>query len=770
MCSGVQSCKCCNVWPVLLEDYGIKIKCMYPTQYKAPVAYSCPKWYVMQILAKMVVLGCRKLLLCFYSNLTMVVIECEFDGALWGKIWREVKSYLDKPRPQLLQRIKDITGNLGDELEIYSKTCCTVVGKFPSVAASTGSPKIIVDRRLPFNPYFSGSACSSMHRQSNMSGSADSDLSTIIEAMRDNCLEGINYLRNEATDIIAFVVADIQRLHRPGIPPHIPVAYAMKSASLTTNIMRLMLADVREACHKHNARIMCEITDGEFLKIANSTVEGQPLTLLQHLKWRYKFFQQKSKEQLLHTIMLRINPPYNYKWYFVTTQNARDILATFYRRSYEKEKKKRKSTCNSIVNLNEDKQMELMEGTKLSHKIRAYYAGIARNSTDGTLGEHHEVQSRTTMSDTHHAIEDALPQNNCVNENTIISINFEDDSDTEDVTYVPSDSESSSDEDVGAKIGDDEENYDVDFPGKPDNFDRGHLADVHPCVKSILDKLQRSHYQVKWNAVTVNSLVDDFLSTAHKLWKLKHPELNIIQNEIYKFFGKKIFNVTAVKSQKIIQLTALFCPWLKETEEQDYGCSQSIHTTNRTVTSLSDVAKKFILSSKYPKDFLQIVVCQMTNYEDLNEWLNASPISPVIDIPEARINHRIFCYPVYNDTTEELECRSLDPSHILNNLRSQICRHGFKGVSTEAFHAVSKVNSKLISKIMLADQMDKQKVSVSKEFFSKEVEKILLNLGYTSEARFVQLVRNWYLACDERGIAPLTRLKYLEEMQYHLRS
>ena len=127
-------------------------------------------------------------------------------------------------------------------------------------------------------------------------------------------------------------------------------------------------------------------------------------------------------------------------------------------------------------------------------------------------------------------------------------------------------------------------------------------------------------------------------------------------------------------------------------------------------------------------------------------------------------------YPVFNEITHELECRSLDPSHILNNLHSQICRHGFTGVSTKAFHDVSNVNNKIISKITLVDQMDKQKVSISKDFFSSEVEGILRKLGHKSEADFVQLVRNWYLACDKRGIKPLERLRNLNAMQSHLLS
>ena len=103
MCSGQISCLCKNLWPVLLHDYGVEIKCIYPTEDKAPVCYECPKWYAMQVLAEMVVLGVNKLLLCYYSSLSMVVIEVEFDQEVWAKIWNRVKSYLDKDRPQIIQ-------------------------------------------------------------------------------------------------------------------------------------------------------------------------------------------------------------------------------------------------------------------------------------------------------------------------------------------------------------------------------------------------------------------------------------------------------------------------------------------------------------------------------------------------------------------------------------------------------------------------------------------------------------------------------------------
>ena len=74
----------------------------------------------MQVLAEIVILNCMRLLLCFYSEISMVVVECEFDGKLWQDIWDRVKNYLDQPAPQLLQRIQEINIDLKEALDFYS--------------------------------------------------------------------------------------------------------------------------------------------------------------------------------------------------------------------------------------------------------------------------------------------------------------------------------------------------------------------------------------------------------------------------------------------------------------------------------------------------------------------------------------------------------------------------------------------------------------------------------------------------------------------------
>ena len=42
--------------------------------------------------------------------------------------------------------------------------------------------------------------------------------------------------------------------------------------------------------------------------------------------------------------------------------------------------------------------------------------------------------------------------------------------------------------------------------------------------------------------------------------------------------------------------------------------------------------------------------------------------------------------------------------------------------------------------------------------FCKEVEKIMINNGDLMEGYFVKLIRQWYKACDERGIPPKERV------------
>ena len=84
--------------------------------------------------------------------------------------------------------------------------------------------------------------------------------------------------------------------------------------------------------------------------------------------------------------------------------------------------------------------------------------------------------------------------------------------------------------------------------------------------------------------------------------------------------------------------------------------------------------------------------------------------------------------------------RTFDYTHILNNLRFHISNSGFDHVRTEAFLQVSEIDHDILPKTIVELKMDYQNCSISQRFFSEDVQKILTQLGYRQEAKFVELV------------------------------
>ena len=116
--------------------------------------------------------------------------------------------------------------------------------------------------------------------------------------------ERINFLRVEASEIIAFLATDSERIVKPGIPPHIPVAYGLKGPSLSNKTFRNMRNDIRNELHSRNTSVLCEVYDGQFHNIIVNSDEGKPLTRLQHAKQHFKnVLDNNDKKDLLDALL-----------------------------------------------------------------------------------------------------------------------------------------------------------------------------------------------------------------------------------------------------------------------------------------------------------------------------------------------------------------------------------------------------------------------------------------------------------------------------------
>ena len=152
----------------------------------------------------------------------------------------------------------------------------------------------------------------------------------------------------------------------------------------------------------------------------------------------------------------------------------------------------------------------------------------------------------------------------------------------------------------------------------------------------------------------------------------------------------------------------------------------------------------------------------------MKQWENKSTVPVQIYLPFIDRHHVIFNFPERNADRNQVEMRTFDYTHILNNLRFHICNKGFDDVSTQAFIEVSNMDHDVLSRAVVELKLDRQNCLLFQRFFSEDVQKILTRCNYVSEAKFVKLVWNWYKACDERGMAVNERLTNLYKMYEYL--
>ena len=100
--------------------------------------------------------------------------------------------------------------------------------------------------------------------------------------------------------------------------------------------------------------------------------------------------------------------------------------------------------------------------------------------------------------------------------------------------------------------------------------------------------------------------------------------------------------------------------------------------------------------------------------------------------------------------TNALLLHSLDPSHLLTNLRMAITQKGAIGITPDDYKLVCK--EKMLRMVTIQDNLDQQNVSIAREVFSQKVEDCLKGYGRIDAGNAVGIIRRWYEACDDRGL------------------
>ena len=253
----------------------------------------------------------------------------------------------------------------------------------------------------------------------------------------------------------------------------------------------------------------------------------------------------------------------------------------------------------------------------------------------------------------------------------------------------------------------------------------------------------------KWEGKSIEQ-VKASLSTMEALSQLKVPELNVLIDMTRTHQHKRILK-SLNKSKKVACLSQLL--GVAGTVPKDSRPKQKKHRV-RHVSSLKSIT--FTCVKKLPKVLLCAAKAAADYPNQLREWQCASTVPESLAFDD--MSMPIFSHPEVHPDTGELMCKMLDGDHLLVNLRSKVCRDGLKGISTDAWVQVA-TQTGAIPRALVLDLIDRQNNGHAQRTFSSEVEKAMRDLGFSQEADFCHIIRQWYQAEDDKSIPAVERAR-----------
>ena len=251
---------------------------------------------IMNAVATMRIVKCMKLWAVKYYDNSVMVTECTYDSETWRSIWNIIQMYYDQKIPTQPKSTSEIKRDIIPILEKFAETNTKAILEVPLMRDVIGQYRMVGKLsayNIPKTPM----------RSENME-IPYMTFQEICYQLSDLIEEGYNFLRVEASEILAFVATNSDRIIQPGIPPHLPIAYGMRGHSLPIKIMRNMVNDIRNELQKRNTSVLCKVYDGQFHQLIVRSENSEPLTRLQMMHDHFNTVMKKyDKKELLEKIM-----------------------------------------------------------------------------------------------------------------------------------------------------------------------------------------------------------------------------------------------------------------------------------------------------------------------------------------------------------------------------------------------------------------------------------------------------------------------------------
>ena len=511
---------------------------------------------------------------CLVGVKSIAIIETLYNAQVWKKLWSYITKYYDCAKPNYPKSVTEIKSDLNRLLSDYLQSNVDVLCEVPRIKGTSSN--------LDVTEKFSAYHLPTSIQDANENVMFEGNFQDFCFECADHIEEGINFLRIEATEILAFVATDCQRTYQSGMLPHLPIAYGLRGPSLPNAVMRNIVNDIRDELKFNDTTVLCEVYDGQFHKLIVESEDGWPLMCLQHaMKHFNEILQNNDKENLLEFIM-------NYST--ISASDITDIENTHFRNGKTMEFESvtlhmecvlqgeifiRKTSIETIpVGDFQMKDMVTRHRKVIWHKFLSKHK--RRDSNVDTALSTEELKTLFTGSKIHRRL---LSQ-------THINVESENsDSDSDDPDYVPTN----------------EAEYTDDSQSESENMEENihNLSTVSSCMKKIMLELRKFNNKHKWQNESVDTLIQKYLSSHKNIEKLFMYELDAICKVVREHFGKLLFKPGDKKATRVNKIHKQ----LKQMPQLlQYSTSDEEFTDIFQPKSLKQTYRDFILKSNYPKE------------------------------------------------------------------------------------------------------------------------------------------------------------------------
>ena len=97
-----------------------------------------------------------------------------------------------------------------------------------------------------------------------------------------------------------------------------------------------------------------------------------------------------------------------------------------------------------------------------------------------------------------------------------------------------------------------------------------------------------------------------------------------------------------------------------------------------------------------------------------------------------------------------------------------IYRHSYEFCKTKHYLHLCEERPDMLSKSIVEDKADPQNIFMAVCFFSPAVQMFMLEKGYTDTAHFIEIMRNWFHVCNDRGIKADEHVEHWYNMHNYL--